>query len=621
MVSLDRGKTQRRYRHRDHGQAQVEEKKLLKVSEFVTIAELANLLDVPPAQVIGKAMGLGMMVTINARLEHETIAIIADEFGYAVELMDEYAEDLSETQNEDAESDVEPVRRPPIVTVMGHVDHGKTSLLDYYRKTSVIAGEAGGITQHIGAYEVKFERGSVTFLDTPGHEAFSAMRARGAKVTDLVILVVAADSQVMPQTKEAIDHARAGNAPIVVAINKCDLPAANPDKIRAQLAEYGLQVEGWGGQAQCVEISAKKGMNMDKLLDAILLEADVLDLKATPEKRAKGTVVEARLDKGKGVVATVLVQDGTLRVGDAFLCGNFAGRVKQLLNERTKPREAAGPSVPVQVMGLDGVPQAGDTLIVFEDEHEAREIAQRRQRASKERELRRAQRFSLEDLSSRRASGEEEQLLRVIVKGDADGSVEAIATQLEQLTCKEVRVEIVSRAVGGIREADVMLAAASNAIIVGFHVRPDTNTREIASREGVEIRSYRVIYEVIDDIRNAMEGLLKPEIREEIASEAEVRAVFSVPKLGQVAGCMIVQGTVDRHLKARVYREGIEVGESKIATLKRFKEDVSEVRSGFECGIGLAAFNEFKEGDTIAFFRQFEVARHLSEPLSKQTQP
>jgi len=490
--------------------------------------------------------------------------------------------------------------------------------LDYYRKTSVIAGEAGGITQHIGAYEVQFAHGAVTFLDTPGHEAFSAMRARGAKVTDLVILVVAADSMVMPQTKEAIDHARAGSTPILVAINKCDLPTANPDKIRAQLAEYGLSVEGWGGQAQCIEISAKKGANMDKLLDAIILEAEVLNLMATPEKRAKATVVEARLDKGKGVIATVLVQDGTLHVGDAVLCGNYAGRIKQLLNERGRPTTAAGPSVPVQIMGLDGVPQAGDTLMVFEDEREAREIAARRQRAAKERELRRAQRFSLEDLSNRRASGEEEQLLRVIVKGDMDGSVEAISAQLEQLTCKEVRVEIVSRAVGGIKEADVMLAAASNAVIVGFHVRPDTNTREIASREGVEIRTYRVIYEVIDDIRKAMEGLLKPEIREEIAAEAEVRAIFSVPKLGQIAGCMVVMGTIDRHYRARVYRNGIEVGESKIATLKRFKDDVSEVRSGFECGIGLGDFNEFKEGDTIAFFRQFEVARKLSEPLSKQ---
>ena len=614
MVSLDRGKIQRRYARGGggHMEDQGEEKKVLKVAEFITIAELANLLDVAPAQVIAKAMGMGLMVTINARLDHETIGIIADEFGFQAILMDEYAEDIGESQ-EDLGEEAADGPRSPIVTVMGHVDHGKTSLLDYLRKTHVITGEAGGITQHIGAYEVKTDHGTVTFLDTPGHEAFSAMRARGAKVTDIVVLVVAADSNVMPQTKEAIDHARAANVPIVVAINKIDLPAANPDNVRAQLGAYGIEVEQWGGKVQCVEISAKKGTNMDKLLDALLLEAEVLGLRANPTVRAKGTVIESRLDKGKGSIATMLVQEGTLRVGDAILVGSYAGKIRQLMDERGNPREEAGPSVPVQVLGIDGVPQAGDTFLQMDDDREAREIAGRRLRAQKERELRRAQRMSLEDLSNKIAAGEEQQTLRVIVKGDVDGSVEAIAASLEQLTTKEVRVQILSRAVGGIKEADVMLAAASDAIIVAFHVRPDANTRELASREGVEIRSYRIIYEVVDDIRKAMEGMLKPEIKEEVSAEAEVRAVFRVPKQGAVAGCYVQSGTVERKAKARVYRNGVEVAESKVITLKRFKDDVTEVRSGFECGIGLDNFDDYKEGDVIAFFRQFEVARKLSD--------
>ena len=614
MVSLDRGKIQRRYARGGGGHMEDmgEEKKVLKVAEFITIAELANLLSVAPAQVIAKAMGLGLMVTINARLDHETIGIIADEFGYQAILMDEYAEDIGESQEDLGEAEADGPRSP-IVTVMGHVDHGKTSLLDYLRKTHVITGEAGGITQHIGAYEVKTDHGTVTFLDTPGHEAFSAMRARGAKVTDIVVLVVAADSNVMPQTKEAIDHARAANVPIVVAINKIDLPNANPDNVRAQLGAYGIEVEQWGGKVQCVEISAKKGINMDKLLDALLLEAEVLGLRANPTVRAKGTVIESRLDKGKGSIATMLVQEGTLRVGDAILVGSYAGKIRMLMDETGKPRNEAGPSVPVQVLGIDGVPQAGDTFLQMDDEREAREIAGRRHRAQKERELRRAQRMSLEDLSNKIAAGEEQQTLRVIVKGDVDGSVEAIAASLEQLSTKEVRVQILSRAVGGIKEADVMLAAASDAIIVAFHVRPDANTRELASREGVEIRSYRIIYEVVDDIRKAMEGMLKPEIKEEVSGEAEVRVIFRVPKQGAVAGCYVQSGNVERKAKARVYRNGIEVAESKVITLKRFKEDVTEVRSGFECGIGLDNFDDYKEGDVIAFFRQFEVARKLSD--------
>jgi len=400
---------------------------------------------------------------------------------------------------------------------------------------------------------------------------------------------------------------------MVIAINKIDLPNANPDNIRSQLANYGIEVEQWGGKTQCIEISAKKGINMDKLLDALLLEAEVLGLRANPTVRAKGTVIESRLDKGKGSIATILVQEGTLRVGDAILVGSYAGKIRQLMDERGLPRDEAGPSVPCQILGIDGVPQAGDTFIQMDDEREAREIAGRRHRAQKERELRRAQRMSLEDLSNKIAAGDSQQTLRVIVKGDVDGSVEAIAASLEQLTTKEVRVQILSRAVGGIKEADVMLAAASDAIVVAFHVRPDTNTRELALREGVEIRSYRIIYEVVDDIRKAMEGMLKPEIKEEVAAEAEVRAIFRVPKLGAIAGCYVQSGTIERKLKARVYRNGIEVAESKVVTLRRFKDDVSEVRSGFECGVGLDNVDDYQEGDVIAFFRQFEVARKLSD--------
>ena len=619
MVSLDRGKIQRRYARGGGGQMEEspEAKRILKVAEFITISELANLMNVGPSQVIAKAMGMGLMVTINARLDHDTIAIIADEFGFQAQLMDEYAEDVAESQQQLGDPDAD-AKRPPIVTVMGHVDHGKTSLLDYLRKSSVITGEAGGITQHIGAYEVKTEHGSVCFLDTPGHEAFSAMRARGAKVTDMVILVVAADSNVMPQTKEAIDHARAAGVPIVVAINKIDLPNANPDNVRSQLAAYGVEVEQWGGKTQCIEISAKKGINMDKLLDALLLEAEVLGLRANHTSRAKGTVIECRLDKGKGTVATMLVQDGTLRVGDSILVGSYAGRIRQLLDERGQARDAAGPSVPVQVIGIDGVPQAGDSFVQMDDDREAREIASRRLRAQKERELRRAQRMSLEDLSNKIAAGDSQQTLRVIVKGDVDGSVEAIAASLEQLTTKEVRVQILSRAVGGIKEADVMLAAASDAIVVAFHVRPDSNTRELALREGVEIRSYRIIYEVVDDIRKAMEGMLKPEIKEEVAAEAEVRAVFRVPRIGAVAGCYVQSGTIERKAKARVYRNGIEVAESRVTTLKRFKDDVTEVKSGFECGVGLDGVDDIQEGDIIAFFRQFEVARKLTEAVGNR---
>lgn len=615
-VASMRRRQERERRQAMQQQEQVKQVRDVIIPEVITVQELANRMAERAADVIKSLMKMGVMATITQSIDADTAELVATEFGHRIKRVAESDVEANLSLIEDTE--INMLARPPVVTVMGHVDHGKTSLLDALRSTNVVSGEAGGITQHIGAYEVKTAVGNVTFLDTPGHEAFSAMRARGAKVTDIVVLVVAADSNVMPQTKEAIDHVRAAGVPMVVAINKIDLPTANPDNVRAQLAAYGVEVEQWGGKTQCVEISAKKGLNIDKLLDALLLESEVLGLRANPTSRAKGTVIECRLDKGKGAVATMLVQEGTLRVGDSILVGSYAGRIRQLLDERGQPRNEAGPSCPVQVIGIDGVPQAGDSFVQMDDDREAREIASRRLRAQKERELRRAQRMSLEDLSNKIAAGEEQQTLRVIVKGDVDGSVEAIAASLEQLTTKEVRVQILSRAVGGIKEADVMLAAASDAIIVAFHVRPDSNTRELALREGVEIRSYRIIYEVVDDIRKAMEGMLKPEIKEEVAAEAEVRAVFHVPKIGAVAGCYVQSGTIERKLKARVYRNGIEMAESRVSTLKRFKDDVHEVKSGFECGIGLDGVDDIQEGDIIAFFRQFEVARKLTEAVGNR---
>jgi translation initiation factor IF-2 len=522
--------------------------------------------------------------------------------------MTEYAADGEEKEEE---TGGELQSRAPVVTVMGHVDHGKTSLLDYIRKTNVIAGEAGGITQHIAAYEVKTKHGSVTFLDTPGHEAFTAMRARGSQITDVIVLVVAADSGVMPQTKEAIDHARAAGVPIVVAINKIDLPTANIDKVKNELAQYNVLVADYGGQVSSVEISAKKGIGVDKLLEVLALETDILELKANPEGMARGVVIEAELDKGRGPVATVLIEKGTLRRGDPFVTGTNFGRVRDLLNERGLSVEFAKPSQPVLVLGLDGTPQAGDSFKVVEDEKEAREIAARRRLAQKERELRRIGTVSLDSLYEQIQAGSV-QSINLIIKGDVDGSVEALAASLEKLSTKEIKVAVIHKSVGAIKESDVNLAEASNALIIGFHLSPNSKIRELARKAGIEIRTYRIIYEVVDAVRSAMEGMLKPEIRETIHANIEVRKVFKVSKVGIVAGCYVASGTVNRASKARLIRDDVVVCESKIASLRRVADDVREVLAGQECGLSLENYQDYREGDRIETYEEFEVARKLS---------
>jgi len=614
MASLSKGGKKQMKGRQQEDLSQSTEKRILNVGEFVTIGELAGLMNAMPAQVIAKCMEMGMMVTINQRLDHETIALIADEFGYEAHLMDEYAQDAM-NENEVQDTAESLITRAPIITVMGHVDHGKTSILDYIRKANVIAGESGGITQHIGAYQVNTNFGPVCFLDTPGHEAFSAMRSRGADITDVVLLVVAADSMVMPQTKEAITLAKNANCQIVVAINKIDLATANPAKIKAQLAEAGVAVEEYGGNYACVEVSARSGLGMDKLLETLALESEVLELKANPNRGAVGVVIESRLDKGKGAVATILVENGTLKVGDVFVTGIYSGKVRALLDERGKTRADAGPSTPVQVLGMEGAPQAGDSFVVVADEREAREIATRRRRAAKDREMRQKRHITLDQLYDQIKSGEFHEL-KVIIKADVDGSVEAIATALEKLSTKEVRVNVISKGVGAVKDADIHLAAASEALIIAFHVLPSEAVRALAEAEGVTINNYRIIYEVVDEIKLAMEGLLTPEIKEEVAGEAEILQIFRIPKVGIVAGCKVVSGVVERELKARVYRNGIEVGETKVVSLKREKDDARTVKAGFECGIGLEGIKDLQEGDVIAFFKKVEVARKLSAALT-----
>ena len=586
-------------------------KKTLKVAEFVTPNELANMMNVTASDVITKCLEMGLFVTINQRLDFETIEMVVDEFGYAASLMDEYA---SEDEAEEADEEVQGVMLPraPVVTVMGHVDHGKTSLLDYIRKSNVIAGESGGITQHIAAYEVKTKQGSVTFLDTPGHEAFTAMRARGSQITDVIVLVVAADSAVMPQTREAIDHAKAANVPIVVAINKIDLPTANPEKIKGELASYNVLVEEYGGQVSCVHISAKTGEGMEKLLETLALETEILELKATHEGKAHGVVIEAELDKGKGPIATVLIQRGTLKKGDAFVTGIHSGRVRELFNERGQIVESATPSQPVLILGMSGTPQAGDSFRVLDDEKEAREISARRRLAQKEREMRRINAVSLDNLYEQIQAGSV-QNLNLIIKGDVDGSVEALAASLEKESTPEIKVRVIHKSVGAVKETDIMLAVASNALIIGFHLSPNTKIRDMAKQEGVEIRTYRIIYEAVDDVRDAMEGMLKPEIRENILAEVVVRKVFKVSKIGTIAGCMVESGTLNRNSRARVIRDDVELAESKISSLKRIQDDVREVQTGYECGIVLDRFSDFKEGDRIVTFEEVEVARKLTK--------
>ena len=586
------------------------ESKVLKLTEFVTANDLANMMDVPLTQVIGTCMSIGIMVSINQRLDAETINIVAEEFGFQTEYVSaEVVEAIKADEEDDNEEDW--VARPPIVTVMGHVDHGKTSLLDNIRNANVIAGEAGGITQHIGAYNVKLQSGRrITFLDTPGHEAFTAMRARGAKVTDIAIIIVAADDNVMPQTVEAINHASAAGVPIVFAINKIDKPHANPDKIKEELANMNYLVEDWGGKYQSQEISAKKGIGVEDLLEKVLLEADLLDLKANPKRRAVGSIIESSLDKGRGYVSTVLVENGTLKVGDIVLAGTHFGRVKAMFNERNQRIEKAGPSEPALILGLNGAPQAGDTFNVLETDQEAREIANRREQLQRELGLRTQKMLTLDDIGRRIAVGNFQEL-NVIVKGDVDGSVEALSDSLIRLSTEEIQVNVIHKAVGQISESDVVLAAASDAIIIGFQVRPALPARRLAEKEGVEIRLYSIIYDAIEEVKSAMEGMLSPEIKEEITANVEVLQVFKITKVGTIAGCMVREGKIKRSNKVRVIRDGIVVHSGELESLKRFKDDVKEVVAGLDCGLNIVNYNDIQVGDIIEAYEETEIKKTL----------
>ena len=597
---------------REHELAAQEEQesKVLKLTEFVTANDLANMMDVPVTEVIGTCMSIGIMVSINQRLDAETINIVAEEFGFQTEYVSaDVVEAINAEEEEDDEDDL--VARPPIVTVMGHVDHGKTSLLDNIRNANVIAGEAGGITQHIGAYNVKLPNGRrITFLDTPGHEAFTAMRARGAKVTDIAIIIVAADDSVMPQTVEAINHASAAGVPIVFAINKIDKPHANPDKIKEELANMNYLVEDWGGKYQSQEISAKKGIGVEELLEKVLLEADLLDLKANPKKRAVGSIIESSLDKGRGYVSTVLVENGTLKMGDVVLAGTHHGRIKAMFNERNQRVQQAGPSEPVLILGLNGAPQAGDTFNVLETEQEAREIANRREQLQRELGLRTQKMLTLDDIGRRIAVGNFQEL-NVIVKGDVDGSVEALSDSLIRLSTEEIQVNVIHKAVGQISESDVVLAAASNAIIIGFQVRPSQAARKNAEKEGVEIRLYSIIYDAIEEVKSAMEGMLSPEIKEETTAYVEVLQTFKISKVGTVAGCMVNEGKIKRTNKIRLIRDGIVIYSGELGSLKRFKDDAKEVVAGQDCGLNITNFNDIQVGDMIEAYEETEIKKTL----------
>ena len=583
-----------------------QERSTLKVTEFVTVSELATMMNVPPTEVITACMNLGLMVSINQRLDAEALVVVAEEFGYKVEFVSVEIQEAIADDHEDKEEDLVP--RPPIVTVMGHVDHGKTSLLDNIRKTNVIEGEAGGITQHIGAYSVELNGQKITFLDTPGHEAFTAMRARGAKITDVAIIIVAADDNVMPQTIEAINHAQAAGVPMVFAINKIDKPNANPDHIKEQLSQMNYLVESWGGKYQDQEISAKKGLNLDKLLEKVLLEAEMLDLKANPNKKAVGTVIESTLDKGRGYVSTVLVQAGTLHVGDVILSGTFTGRVKAMFNENGKKVAEAGPSTPVQVLGLNGAPQAGDTFNVMEDDRSAREIANKREQLQRMQGIMTQKHVTLDEIGRRIAIGSFKEL-NIIVKGDVDGSIEAMSGSLIKLSKETVQVNVIHAAVGQISESDVLLAAASNAIIVGFQVRPSASARRLAEKEEIEIRLYSIIYDAINDIKDAIEGMLEPVMKEEIVASVEVLEIFKISKVGTVAGCIVREGKLQRSTPIRVIRDGIVIYTGKLGSLKRFKDDVKEVASGQDCGLNIESFNDIRVGDIVEGYEQVEVKR------------
>ncbi len=586
------------------------EEKILKVNEFIAVNELANLMEVPVSDIISKCIDLGIMVSINQRLDLETITLVADEFGYEVELQEEYTLEVIEDTVDDPET-LEP--RPPVVTIMGHVDHGKTSLLDYIRKESVVAGEFGGITQHIGAYKVDVGNGKkITFLDTPGHEAFTAMRARGAQITDIVVLIVAADDAVMPQTIEAINHSLAANVPIVIAINKIDKPDSNVEKIRQQLADRNILVEEWGGKYQCVEISAKTGKNINQLLETILLEAEMLDLKSNPNRSSRGAVVETELDKGRGIMGTILVQKGTLKIGDPFLAGIYQGRVKAMFDERGNKVGNAPPSTPVLVLGFEGVPQAGDSFVVVESDKIAREIGIKRQRLKREQDQKQVHHITLDEIAKQISIGGVKEL-PLIVKGDVDGSLEALSDSFMKLSAEEVIVRVIHRGVGAISESDVLLAAASGAIIIGFNVRPNLNSRKLAEKEKVDIRLYNVIYNAIEEVKSALEGLLSPILSEEIVATLEVRSIFKVPKFGTVAGCFVQDGKISRNDKIRLIRDGIVIQEGEIGSLKRFKEDVKEVDSGYECGLNINGYNDVKVSDVIEAYKTIETKKTLPQ--------
>jgi len=587
---------------------QESESKLLKVTEFVTVSEVATMMNVPVIQIISACMSLGMMVTMNQRLDAETISIVAEEFDFNVEFISADLEETIEIE-EDALEDLEP--RAPIVTVMGHVDHGKTSLLDYIRKENVIAGESGGITQHIGAYEVTLEDGQkISFLDTPGHEAFTAMRARGTQVTDIVIVVIAADDDIMPQTKEAISHAQAAGVPMVFAINKVDLPNANPEKVKEGLANMNLLVEDWGGKIQSHDISAKTGEGVDDLLEKVLLEAELLELKANPNKMANGSVIEAFLDKGRGYVSTILVQAGTLNIGDYILAGQNSGKVKAMHDERGNKLQEAGPSTPVSVLGLDGAPQAGDKFNVFEDEREAKAIATKRTQLQREQSVRTQRHITLDEIGRRIALGGFKEL-NIILKGDVDGSVEALTDSFQKLSTEEIQVNIIHKAVGAITESDVLLASASDAIIIGFNVRPMGNSRQLADKEEIDIRMYSIIYDAINDLKDAMEGMLSPEIKEEITGTAEIRETFKISKIGTIAGCMVTNGKIFRNSGIRLIREGVVIYTGELDSLKRFKDDVKEVSKGYDCGMQVKNYNDIKEGDVLEAYQEVEVKKKL----------
>ncbi|VAX22333.1 Translation initiation factor 2 [hydrothermal vent metagenome] len=582
----------------------------IKVTEFISVNEIANLMNVSVSDVIAKCMGLGLMVSINQRLDSETITLVADEFGFEVEFEDEYSIDML-ADVEDAEDTL--VERPPVVTIMGHVDHGKTSLLDFIRRENVVAGESGGITQHIGAYQVQLDGGKkITFLDTPGHEAFTAMRARGAKITDIVLLIVAADDAVMPQTIEAINHAQAANVPIIITINKIDKPGSNIEKIKQQLAERNILVEDWGGKFQSVEVSAKTGKNIDLLLEKILLEAELLELKANPNRSARGVVVESKLEPGRGITSTVLIEKGTLRVGDPFVAGVYQGKVRAIFDERGKKLKEVSSGLPALILGFEGTPQAGDIFAVVKSEREAREVAIKRQQLKREQDNRQVKLITLDEIAQQISTGEVKNL-PIIVKGDVDGSVEALADSLMKLSNEEVKVNVIHKAVGGITEGDVLLAAASGAIIIGFHVRANTNARKLAETEKVDIRLYNVIYDAINQVKSALEGMLSPIISEEPVGTIEIRDTFKVPKLGTVAGCYVQEGKISRTDKIRLFRDGIVIYEGTLASLKRFKDDVKEVVAGYECGLNIANFNDIKVNDVIEVYKLVETKKKLED--------